>query len=110
MGTLVAKPFHATGFFLHPLKTSENHRFSDVFRGHRNRVLTLNGLMNQVYSKQLCSTHGISGTKLVHKQPSRGVLIKSCSENMQQIYRRTPMTNCVFNKVAKQLYCNHTFA
>ena len=25
--------FHATGFFLYPLKTSENQRFSDVFRG-----------------------------------------------------------------------------
>ena len=27
----------------------------------------------------------------VQKQPSRGVLIKRCSENMQQIYRKTPM-------------------
>ena len=44
-------------------------------------------------------------TNLVHsqKQPSRGVFIKSCSENMQQIYRRTPMLKCDFNIVAKQL-------
>ena len=34
------------------------------------------------------------------KQPSRGVLRKRCSENMQQIYRRTPMPKCDFNKVA----------
>ena len=34
------------------------------------------------------------------KQRSRGVLRKSCFENMQQIYRRTPMPNCNFNKVA----------
>ena len=27
-----------------------------------------------------------------------------CSENMQQIYRGTPMPKCDFNKVAKQLY------
>ena len=27
-----------------------------------------------------------------------------CSENMQQIYRRTPMPKCDFNKVAVQLY------
>ena len=27
------------------------------------------------------------------KQPSRGVFIKRCSENMQQIYRKTPMPN-----------------
>ena len=35
------------------------------------------------------------------KQPSRGVLLKRCSENMLQIYRRT---------VAKQLYWNHLSA
>ena len=34
------------------------------------------------------------------KQPSRVVLRKTCSENMQQIYRRTPMLKCDFNKVA----------
>ena len=38
------------------------------------------------------------------KQPSRGVPRKRCSENMQQIYRRTTMPKCDFNKVAKQLY------
>ena len=38
------------------------------------------------------------------KQPSRGVLRKMCSENMQQIYRRTPMPKCDFSKVAKQPY------
>ena len=27
---------------------------------------------------------------------------------MQQIYKRTPIPNCDFNKVAKQLYWNHT--
>ena len=29
-----------------------------------------------------------------------------CSENMQQIYRRTPIPKCDFNKVAKQLMCS----
>ena len=33
------------------------------------------------------------------KQPSRGVLRKRFSENMQQIYRRTPMSKCEFNKL-----------
>ena len=28
---------------------------------------------------------------------------KMCSENMQQIYRRTPMPKCHFNEVALQL-------
>ena len=40
----------------------------------------------------------------IQKQPSRGVLKKRFSENMQQIYRRTPMPKCNFNKVALQLY------
>ena len=40
----------------------------------------------------------------IQKQPSRGVLKKSCSENMQQIYRKTPVPKCDFNKVALQFY------
>ena len=44
------------------------------------------------------------------KQLSRGFLKKSCSENLQQIYRRTLMPKCNFNKVALQLYWNHTLA
>ena len=40
----------------------------------------------------------------VQKQPSLGVLIKGCSENIQQIYGITPMAKCDFNKVALQLY------
>ena len=41
----------------------------------------------------------------IHKQPSWGVLRKRCSENMQQIYKRTPVPKCDFNKIAKQLSC-----
>ena len=39
-----------------------------------------------------------------------GVVIKRCSENMQQIYRKTPMPKCVFDKVVLQIYSNHTSA
>ena len=42
----------------------------------------------------------------VQKQSSRGVLRKSYSENMQQIYRRTPMAKCAFNKVGQTLLKN----
>ena len=38
----------------------------------------------------------------IQKQPPRGDPRKRCSENIQQIYRRTPMPKCAFNKVAKQ--------
>ena len=39
----------------------------------------------------------------LQKKTSRVVLRKSCSENMQQVYRRTPMSKSDFNKVALQL-------
>ena len=44
--------------------------------------------------KDLYRSEGIQ-----QKQPSRDVFRKRCSENMQQIYRRTPMSKCEFNKV-----------
>ena len=43
-------------------------------------------------------------------QPSRDFLRMSCSENMQQNYRRTPMPKCDFSNVGKQLYWNGTSA
>ena len=39
--------------------------------------------------------------KLRQKHLSRSALGKRFSESMQQIYRRTPMSKCDFNKVAK---------
>ena len=45
----------------------------------------------------------IHTSKKTHKQPFRGVLRKRCSENRQQIFRRTPMPECDFNEVALQL-------
>ena len=46
----------------------------------------------------------------LQKQASRRGPRKRCSENLHQIYRRTLMPKCDFNKVAKQLYWNHTSA
>ena len=44
------------------------------------------------------------------KEPTRGVPRKRYSENMQQIYRRSPMPKSNFSKVAKQLCENRTLA
>ena len=41
----------------------------------------------------------VSPWKQDQKQPSKCVIKKRCSENMQQIYRRTPMPKCDFNNV-----------
>ena len=36
----------------------------------------------------------------IEKHPARCVLRKKCSENVQQIYKRTPRPKCDFSKVA----------
>ena len=41
----------------------------------------------------------------VQKQPSRSVLRKRCSENMQQIYRRTPVPK--WGVISIKLFCNY---
>ena len=41
---------------------------------------------------------------LTETATQRCSLNKRCSENMQQIYRKTPMPKCDFIKVAKQLF------
>ena len=47
------------------------------------------------------NTIKIFGTKgNLYKQPTICVLRKRCSENMQQIYGRTLMPKCDFNKVS----------
>ena len=43
----------------------------------------------------------------MQKQPSEGVLMKRCSENMQQIYMRRLMMKYDFNKVAKHKITKH---
>ena len=42
-------PFHATGLFRKPLKTSENLWFSDVFRGYQKRPVAWNGLITRAW-------------------------------------------------------------
>ena len=41
-------PFHATGVFLYLQKTSENQKFSDVFRVYRNRPTIKLGLLRSI--------------------------------------------------------------
>ena len=36
-GSVHIDPFHATGYFQYPLKTSENQKFSAVFRGYKQK-------------------------------------------------------------------------
>ena len=52
-------------------------------------VVILQWLQYRPVILQSCSNYSF----LLQKQPTRGVLKKRCSENMQQIYRRAPMPN-----------------
>ena len=47
----VINPFHVTGLFQYPLKTSENLWFSDVFRGDWKRPVAWNGLSRNYQGK-----------------------------------------------------------
>ena len=65
------------------------------------RPICILTLFSKVYKRHIYSY-------LLHcteqKQPPRGVFRKRCSENMQQIYKRTPRPKSDFNKVTLQLY------
>ena len=69
-----------------------------------------NFLKTEIYERLLLEPVLSTGVSFLDKQHSRGILRKRCSENMRQIYRRTPMPKCNFNKVALQLYLNPTLA
>ena len=61
--------------------------------------IALEPFLYKCHARNYYSDFGIS----FQKQPFRRALSERCSENMLQIYRRTPMPKCDFNKVVKQL-------
>ena len=70
----------------------------DLLKTYNEIFIEQNGMKEEVMSPgKLREAH-------YQKQPFRGALKKRCSENMQQIYRRTPMPKCDFKNVALQLY------
>ena len=72
---------------------------ADYFSNRKDPKLLLLGTKQKM-------THRLSLE--IQKQSPRGILEKRCCENMQQIYRRTPMPKCDFDKVALQL-CTSTW-
>ena len=75
-----------------PLVSFYTQRFFDVFRGYRKTLECMKWVNNRSSPSELFL--------------GKGVL----KINLQQIHWRTPMPKCDFNKVAKQLYWNHTLA
>ena len=72
----------------------------------RKRYSQKNRLDFQTHSPEEYASHARMelGKLYLQKQPSRRVLRKKFPENMQQIYRRTTMTKCDFNKLTLQFY------
>ena len=56
----------------------------------------LTGFFFLMFGKLSCFSASLSC--ITRKQPNGGILSKSCSENMQRIYRKTPMPKCTHAK------------
>ena len=86
--------------FLNVVRLEYERSLPALITGFTNKILDnfATSLINNVFDLDLFLD------LLIQKQPSRGALRKRCSENIQQIYRRTPTAKCDFNKVALQLY------
>ena len=94
--------------------------FSDVFREYRKATPCCNGLTigwtihflrcPKFFVWYSCF-YGLAAVtqNCSFKQVSKKyAALKRCSENMQHIYRKTPMLKCDFTKVTLQLYWNHS--
>ena len=57
--TFIINPFQATLLFLYSLKTSQNLRFSAVFRGYKKGAVAWNGL-NGMHEKELSKDHKVT--------------------------------------------------
>ena len=100
------------------LTSNFNFRFVESFFTMRRIFSSVtSGFATQYELNQVCIYHENctkhvlnSCNHSVQRQPFRGVLLKKCSENNQQISRRKTMPKCDVNKVSKQLYWNRTSA
>ena len=63
------------------------------------KISMMESLFNKLIHQMACNF-----IKKRQKQLARGVIRKKFSENMQQIYRRTPMQKYDFNKFVLQFH------
>ena len=97
-GFFLSGSFSRRSYFRCKFSTKKTQRnASNLPSGFKNIIFQMNVIQTSFPKNKKFSLCNI------HKQPTRSVL-KEKSENMQQIYRKTPMPKCDFNKVALQLY------
>ena len=86
-------PFQINSLFLHPLKTTENQRFSDVFRGYRKRPMTWNGLVIKleqarkiIGTTERCKIFKNGPSKICGRQPSDHITSKFLKAVFHKFY------------------------
>ena len=80
--------------------TALNLRFAELFHPSHHRCAFCSLLLRSRSTISILKS--FIYTYCFQNQPSKSVFRKRCSENMLQIYRKTPMPNCDFNKVGLQ--------
>ena len=94
-----------------------NHNYWKAFRTQFTLASTLSifGYIKSLRKNWYINDYGsvemlLRSFLVLRKHLPRGVLRKKWFENMEQIYRRTPIPKCDFNNVSKHLYWNRTSA
>ena len=77
--TTASVNFHVTGLFLYPLKTSENQRFSCVFRRYTKKSVAWNGWRN--ISHWRCIIRAELGNS-----DSRDIVLKNIRRSMSRLF------------------------
>ena len=78
-----------------------------VFSFQRKHVLVICLIASYGLLKSGCNAfRPLPWYRVYQKQPSRRVLEKRISENMQQIYRRTPMPKCNLIEITLRHWCS----
>ena len=85
----VINPFHATSLFQYLLKTSENHWFSDVFRGYQKRPVAWNGLISlMMWNLDLSNNHYVITKQLVLMKHLLKLPVNNRRVNMEKNYKK----------------------
>ena len=102
---LILRAVSLNSFFLEPVLIYTAEKLKLFVKDLFNKCDQIHWAKSKIAEEILnvnCKFYCKSFYSVIQKQPSRGVLMKRCSENMQQIHRRTSMPKFDFNKVGME--------
>ena len=98
METLLKRPFSRDVFLTQGLqKTKTYWKFNlglAIYKNHTENFFSWNDILSKHIDLWCISLKRSNDMNFVQKQPSRDVLRKRCSKNIQQIHRKTPALKC----------------